>query len=143
MGQRAFDNFQEFLILTRPLTDDQRKTLLECMSLADRRLLLRNYSAEGWDDLQIQNHIDGLLDHIREKYNEDLILIRIQVLSGQLRKVRKIFWEYVIQLFSDYSIRHKWHIFEGIATKEHSNEWILLVPSKRGIHGQKEDCDGR
>ena len=69
-----------------------------------------------------------------------LVLIRIEVLHGNIRKVRKAFWEYVNDVLADYSLRHKWHVLEGIATKQHSDEWVLLVPSKRRNieNGKKE-----
>lgn len=136
MSDRFFDNFQEFFALTRPMNESQREKLLECLPSSERRHLLRARSSEGWEDLMIANQIDILLDQIKDEFNEDLILLRIQVLSGHIKKVRKAFWLYVNDVFASYSIRHKWQIFEGITTKHHADEWVLLVPSKRGHNGE-------
>lgn len=138
MGDRFFDSFQEFFALTRPMNEMQREMLLECLPSSERRLLLRARLAEGWDDLLIANQIDTLVDQIKDEFNEDLILLRIQVLSGQIRKVRKAFWNYVNDVFAPYSIRHKWQLFEGITARDHTGDWVLLVPSKRGHNGETQ-----
>lgn len=137
MSERFFENFQEFFSLTRPMTESQRERLLECLPSSERKYLLRARSSEGWDDLLIVNYIDELVDQIKDEFNQDLILIRIQVLSGQIRKVRKAFWIYANDVFAPYSIRHKWQIFEGITARDHTNGWVLLVPS-RGHNGEKK-----
>lgn len=142
MSERFFKSFQEFFALTRPMNETQRDRLLECLPSSERRHLLRARSAEGWDDLLIANQIDALVDQIKDEFNEDLILLRIQVLSGQIRKVRKAFWTYINDVFAPYSIRHKWQIFEGISARDHTNEWVLLVPSRRGHNGEKKGFGG-
>lgn len=138
-GERIFDSYQEFYSLTRPLSEHQRETLMHSLSSSERRRLLRARKAEGWDDLMTRNDIDHILDRIREDFNEDLVLIRIRVLSGRITKVRKAFWDYVVDVFSDYNIRHTWHVFEGITVRNHSEDYYLLVPSRRAKHGKKEN----
>jgi hypothetical protein len=142
MNERFFDGYQEFFVLTRPMNENQRDIILECLPSSERRHLLRARSAEGWDDLLIANQIDALVDQIKDEFNEDLFLLRIQILSGQIRKVRKAFWVYINDVFSQYSIRHKWQIFEGVMARDHTNEWVLLVPSKRGHNGETQDFFG-
>lgn len=141
MSERVFESFQEFFSLTRPMSEIQRETLMQCLSPAERKHLLRCRSTEGWEDLMIQNQIDVLLDQIKEEFEEDLILLRIQVLSGNIKKVRKAFWSYVNDVFAPYAIRHKWHIFEGISARDHNKEWVLLVPSRRGHNGETKGDD--
>lgn len=139
MPERVFDDFQEFFSLTRPMTDTQREVLIKCLDPNERRSLLKARKSEGWEDLVIQNEIDFLLDQIKEEFKEDLIYIRIQVLSGHVCKIRKAFWFYVNDVFCNFSIRHKWHIFEGVAAKEYNKDWILLVPTNRSKNEQKKD----
>jgi len=136
---RIFENYQEFFSLTKPLSDFQRETLLQSLSPAERRRLLRAFKIEGWNDLHVRNKIDRLLDQVKEDFDEDLVFIRIQVLSGTIKKVRKAFWNYVNDVFKEYSVRHKWHIFEGITAKEHNKEWVLLVPSRRSNNGENNE----
>ncbi len=131
MSERVFDDFTEFYSLTRPMTEEQRDILMQNLSLGERRHLTKARRVEGWDDLLIRNQIDLLLDQIKDEFDEDLIFIRIQVLSGHLRKVRKSFWAHVNDVFASYSMRHKWHILEGIVAKEYKDDWVLLVPTKR------------
>lgn len=131
MSERVFDSFMEFYALTRPMTEMQREILMQNLSSTERRQLAKARKAEGWDDLLIRNQIDVYLDQIKDEFDIDLIFLRIQVLHGNLRKVRKAFWVYVNDVFAPYSIRHKWHIFEGIVAKEYKDDWVLLVPTKR------------
>tara|TARA_B100000614_G_scaffold262909_1_gene300807 strand:+ start:286085 stop:286516 length:432 start_codon:yes stop_codon:yes gene_type:complete len=137
---RIFDTYQEFYSLTRPLNESQREALFNSLCSSERRRLSRALKSEGWGDLIARNQVDRVVDQIKEDFNEDLVLIRIEVLHGNIRKVRKAFWEYVNDVLADYSLRHKWHVLEGIATKQHSDEWVLLVPSKRRNieNGKKE-----
>jgi len=139
MDEHIFDSFQEFFALTRPMSKIQRDLLMKCLPSSERRRILREIASSGLDDLLIRNEIDSLLDSIKEEFNEDLVLLRIQVLSGQICKVRKIFWTYINDLFASYSIRHTWHILEGVTARDHTGDWVLLVPSKRGRNGEKKE----
>jgi hypothetical protein len=135
MSKKVFKNFQEFYSLTRPLTSIQRSKLLDSLPANERRRLMQALHAEGWEDLFIRNELDQLVDMIKEDFGEDLILLRVKVLSGNMHKVRKSFWAYVDDVFSSYSMQHKWHILEGIKTIESGNDHFLLVSSRNETNG--------
>ena len=135
MSKKVFKNFQEFFSLTRPLTSNQRSKLLDSLPAPERRRLIRALHTEGWEDLFIRNELDELVDMIKEDFGEDLILLRVKVLSGNIQKVRKSFWIYVDDVFSSYSLKHKWHILEGIETVESGKDHFLLVSSRKDNNG--------
>lgn len=139
MHQRVFENYQEFFSLTRPLSDHQIDILLRTLIPSERRRLLRSRKSEGWDDLQIRNKINDIIDQIKEDFDEDLVLIRIKVLSGCVYKVRKAFWDYINDLLAEYPMTHKNFVLGDITTEEHSKDWLILIPSKRRNNGKKED----
>lgn len=131
MSKKVFRNFQEFFSLTRPLSSVQRIKLLESLPSRERQRLTQALHAEGWEDLFIRNELDQFLDTIKEDFNEDLVLMRIQVLSGQAKRVRKSFWTYVNDLFMPYSMVHKFYIFGGIKLLESGDDHYLLVSSRK------------
>lgn len=131
MSKKVFKNFQEFFSLTRPLSSIQRMKLLESLPVPERQSLKKTLYDEGWEDLFIRNELDNLIDTIKEDLGEDLILIRVQVLSGQVKKIRKSFWRYISDVFSPYSVEHKKYILEGIKTVESGNDYYLLVSSRK------------
>lgn len=139
MCERVFYDFQEFFSLTRPMTDMQRDALIKCLDPNERKSLLKARKTEGWEDLLMQNEIDFLLDQIKDEFKEDLVYIRIQVLSGRVCKLRKAFWSYVNDVFCNFSMRHKWHIFEGLSAKEYKKDWVLLFPTNRSKNEQEKD----
>jgi len=138
-GDRIFNSYQEFYSLTRPLSEPQRETLLQSINPSERRRLLRAIKVEGWDDLIARNSIDKLLDQIKEDFDEDIVFIRVQVLSGKVTKIPRIFWDYVVELFECYSMKNKWYVFEGIIAKKYNEDWYLLTSSRRREHGKKEN----
>ena len=137
MTKRVFKNFLEFYSLTRALSEHQKQMLFTSLPSSERAALDRACRSEGWEDLFVVNKIDRLIDEIKEVYGEDLIFIRIQVLSGKAKKLRRRFWDNVRSVFSPYSIRHTWRIFEGMRVVDFDNDFILLVPSKRRQNGKE------
>lgn len=137
MAKRVFKNFQEFYSLTRTLNESQKDKLYMSLSPFEKASLERSCRDEGWEDLFITNRIDGMVDKIKEEHKEDLIYIRIQVLSGRVKKIRKDFWTYVMNVFSSYSIRHTWNIFEGIKAIDMNDGYVVLMPSKRRTNGKE------
>lgn len=137
MSKRVFKNFLEFYSLTRALNEQQKNVLFTSLPAAERAALDRACRSEGWEDLFIENKIDHLIDEVKEVYGEDLILIRIQVLSGKAKKLTKEFWDSVRNIFSPYSIRHTWRIFEGMRVVDVDDDFIMLVPSKRRYNGKE------
>lgn len=135
MSKKVFQNFQEFFSLTRPLSSIQRMKLLDSLSSRERQRLLRALHAEGWEDLFIRNELDELLDTIKGDFGEDLVHIRIQVLSGQIVKVKKSFWTYVNDVFSAYSMRHKYYILGDVTSVESGDDHYLLVSSRKSMNG--------
>lgn len=131
MSKKVFKNFQEFFSLTRPLSSIQRTKLLDSLPSKERNLLMKALYSEGWEDLFIRNELDNLIDTVKEDLGEDLILIRVQVLSGKAKKIRKSFWRYINDIFSPYSVKHKQYIFEGIKTVESGSDHYLLISSRK------------
>jgi hypothetical protein len=141
MPEKIFDNFQEFFSLTRPMNEIQKDIIIKCLSDSEVKTLLKAKKEEGWEDLFIQNEIDEIIDQIKEEFNEDLIYLRIRVLSGHICKIRKAFWKYINDVFSIFPIKHTNHIFKGLSIKEYDQDWVLLVPTKWSKNEQKKDFD--
>jgi len=131
MDKKVFQNFEEFVSLTRPLTVEQRKKLIEYLPAPEKRSLLKTWQSQGWEDLFIRNEIDQIIDFIRVKFNEDLISLRIKVKTGNICKVKRSFWNSVLIMFEPYSDEQKQYVLEGIETEDLGEEWVLLVPIKR------------
>jgi len=131
MDKKVFQNFEEFVSLTRPLTVEQRKKLVEYLPTPEKRSLLKTWQLQGWEDLFIRNEIDQIIDFIRDKFNEDLISLRIQVKTGNICKVKRSFWDSVLVMFEPYSDEQKQYVLESIETEDLGEEWVLLVPTKR------------
>jgi len=131
MGKKVFRNFEEFVSLTRPLNLDQRRKLVESLPQIERKSLIASWQSDGWEDLFIRNEIDEILDGLRERFGEDLIFMRIQILNGAIRKIRKSFWMAVCEALEPYADKHKAYVLEGIQSEELGDDWILLVPYKR------------
>ena len=129
MSKNVFQNFQEFFSLTRPLSSVQRTKLLNSLPHKERQQLLKALDDEGWEDLLIRNELDELLNTIKIDFDKDLVLIRIQVLSGQKVEIKKTFWTYVNDLFNPYSMFHKKYIFDGIKTIEQGDDSYVLISS--------------
>jgi len=131
MSNKVFRNFEEFVSLTRPLDIHQRKILIESLPKTERDALLLHWKSEGWEDLFVRNEIDKIINNIRKEFDEDLILIRIQIKDGNIRKVRKVFWNKICSLLDKYSEEQKAYALEGIEFEVLDDEWILLVPYKK------------
>lgn len=131
MSKKVFKNFQEFFSLTRPLSAHQRFLLLESLPVPEKKSLLDALQSEGWEDLFIRNELDGIVDHIKEHLGEDLIKLRIEILSGSTKKVRKSFWSHIQELFSGYEDKSKDYIFGGIKVLESGDDNVLLISSRK------------
>lgn len=134
-----FINFQEYYTLTRSLNKFQKDILFSTLSSQEQEYLSQCYKEDGWEDLFIINEIDIILDSIKETFDIDLIYIRIRVLSGDIQKVNRTFWDNILSIFSSYAMRHIWHIFEGIKTVNLDKNFVLLIPSKRSLNGKRKE----
>ena len=142
MQDRVFDNFLEYYSLTKGLQEYQKEIIFNCLSRKEQRYLARAFRTEGWEDLFIRNEIDHLVDEIEEDFGINLVSVRIKVVSNkEVHKVRKPLWQYINDAFSKYSLRHIWHLFEGVRVIEHNDGWVLLVPSERGQYGKEDSSD--
>lgn len=130
-----FVNFQEYYSLTKPLNDYQKKLLFSSLSASEQSFLSKACRVGGWDDLFAINCVDRIIDEIRNEFGEDLVMLRIQVLSGKSKKVNKHFWDRVNNVLSEYPSRLTWHILEGISSIDVDKESVYLVSSKRRHNG--------
>jgi hypothetical protein len=137
--ETIFESFDEFHFLTRNLNDFQKEKLLNSLSDKERMFLCQFINKEE-NDISIINQVDYELDSIKARFDIDLISIRIKVLSGEVYKIRKDFWEYInINLINKYSYFYIKHIFNGVSCMPLDNSYVLLVPSIRRPDG-KESC---
>ncbi len=96
-----FKNYAEYFRITRPLNLFQRKRIFGDLSPSERDFLESDFDKNGWEDLLIKNEINRRSDSIKKKYNRDLFLIKIKLLSKKKIKVKKSFWNHVVNTFSD------------------------------------------
>ena len=65
--------------------------------------LRRSFLEDGWCDLFCQNHIDHLLDHIKNTYNIDLLDMRIKALKyHRVFLVEQHIWEDIENMILEY-----------------------------------------
>ena len=103
-------------------------------------MLSNSFQGEGWQDLFTINEIDTKIDFVKKEFGIDLVYLRIDVLSGNIQKVRRSFWNYVKGLIGDeYDPHHTKHIFGGIKVIDHNKDYVILVPSKRSNNGKEAD----
>lgn len=127
MARRIFKDFSEFFSLTRPMSSLQRAILIDSLPTSERKRIVSAMEEEGWGDLFVRNELDGLVKSIKDELGEDLILLRIQVMSGKSKKVKKEFWKYVSEVFSKYSNKDTFYIFGNIKALESDDDHFLLI----------------
>jgi hypothetical protein len=138
MYKTIFKNFMEYHALTKTLTKYQKTALFKSLPLQEQELLFASFKGEGWQDLFTINEIDSKIDIIKKEFGIDLIYLRIEVISGNIQKVRRSFWNYVKGLIGDeYDRHHTRHVFGGIKVIDHNKDYVILVPSKRSNNGEE------
>jgi len=130
-----FKNYEEYFKLTRPLSLFQRKKIFGDLSPSERDFLENDFDKNGWEDLLIKNEINRRADSIKKKYNRDLFLIRIKILSRKKVKVKRSFWNHVVSTFSDMTNEYLDQILGGITSHEDEDDKsnvILTLDTDRG-----------
>ncbi len=135
MKRRVFKNYQEYYSLTKPLSEHQKQLLFSSLSPGEQAFLEKACRSEGWEDLCTINKVDKIIDDIKEEFGQDLVLLRIQVLSGKTKKVNRHFWEGVNNILKHYPCRLTWHILEGISTVDAGSDSVILISSRRNLNG--------
>lgn len=73
------------------------------MSKTKRKELLFDFYNSGWFELFVQNKIDGLIDHVKKKYDIDVIDMRIKAIkSNKVFLIPRTTWECIEDLFYEY-----------------------------------------
>lgn len=83
---------------------DDRRTYFESLTETQRDTLLDSFFDEGWHELFIQDFLDQSLDFIKNKFDIDLISLRIQAIKhGRVFLIEKSTWDLVEHLMCIYS----------------------------------------
>ncbi len=83
---------------------DDRRIYFESLTEMQRDTLLDSFFDEGWHELFIQDFLDQSLDFIKNKFDIDLISLRIQAIKhGRVFLIEKSTWDLVEHLMCTYS----------------------------------------
>jgi len=86
---------------SKPLKE--RRDYVDSLSTQDRNILFNSFFADGWYDLFLQNEIDIMLNYVKDKFDIDLIDIRIKALKyNKIFLVEKSIWDNVLAVFNEY-----------------------------------------
>lgn len=124
---KTFKNFAEYWHYVRNLPESQKKILINSMDRNELHSLKSSYMRGGWEDLFMRNACDEILDEIKKHTGVDLILIRVEVLSGKPYLMNKEFWKYINSCFDDVSYSHLTYIFDNIEVEEFDDDYIKLT----------------
>lgn len=73
------------------------------LSKSQQLALRQSFLEDGWCELFCQNHIDNLLDHIKNTYNIDLFDMRIKALKyNRVFLIEQHIWEDIGNMISEY-----------------------------------------
>jgi hypothetical protein len=139
MNNSYFENFAEFYSLTRILDGRQRADLLKSLPADERERLAKARKSEGWDDLFVQNEVDALIDSVNKDFGEDLILMRIKVMGGAAVPIRRAFWQYITDIFSDFPQIHTRLVFGGIRVVDKGDSPNVFLVSKWRNNGRQKN----
>jgi len=77
-------------------TIPQRRDYFYSLPHQDRRNLIDSFFEEKWFDMCIQNMIDHFLDYIKNKYNIDIVDLRIKAIKlGKVFLVDRETWDMI------------------------------------------------
>lgn len=80
-----------------------RRNHYSLLPRAQQLALRQSFLEDGWCELFCQNHIDHLLDHIKNIYNIDLFDMRIKVLKyHRVFLVEQHIWEDIEKMILEY-----------------------------------------
>ncbi len=110
------DNFQNFWRKYKSQPLEARRKYVDSLSNRDRHKLFSSFFQDGWYDLFLQNEIDDILDFVKEKYNIDLIDMRIKILKyKKVFLIEEVVWDHIAELFMEYDSTYNTDlIFGGI-----------------------------
>lgn len=130
-----FENYGEYLHITRYLSLYQKNKIFDSLQLAEKNRLLKSYEQDGWSDLVESNVLDQKLDLIKNQFNKDLIELRIKINSGSTIRVKEAFWKFVEQEFSSVSNSHKSYILGSVSCVQDpvDSKWVII--KKRSTNG--------
>lgn len=126
-AKKAFKNFSEYWHFTKNLPEYQRQLLVSSMPSSEQKALKLSYDRGGWEDFFMRNACDQTLDEIKDKSGQDLIQLRVKVLSGKPQLMHKTLWQYVNNCFDGVHWEYIAYIFEGITIEEHDADYVKLV----------------
>jgi len=132
-----FKDFAEYWSHIKPLSFSQRDTIFNNLSLSEQKRLKKSYMEEGWEDVEMRNILDGLIDNIKDDLNLDIIFIRTKVLSGKSFYIKKAQWDFIYDVFKQFNKRHSYYVIGDIEPEIVNNETILL--KKKEYYGQEKN----
>ncbi|MAH42653.1 hypothetical protein CL614_02910 [archaeon] len=134
----VFQNYAEYFKLTRPLSLFQRKKIFGDLSPSERDFLEGDFDKNRWEDLLIKNEVNRRADSIKKKYNKDLFLMKIKILSGKKIRVKKSFWRHVVSSFSDIPGEYLYQLLGGVASYEDEEDasTCILKLDRKGYNSE-------
>jgi hypothetical protein len=130
-----FKGFADFWSHTRSLPQKRRQTIFSGLSAEERAYLEEDLVAGGWKDLINRDRLDKKLNQIQKKYNCNLLVIRVKVMTGNSQLVRRSFWKRVVDIFKGEDPADLYYIFGNMDQCEYAkdSDWILLSLHKEPV----------
>jgi hypothetical protein len=128
--KKVFKNFADYWFHVKSLSEDQRRLIVSSLSPQEQKSLRDSYEKGGWADLFMRNACDYQLNHIKEKFEFDMLALRVQILSGKPQLMQKGVWRYVNGCFDKMPWEHISYIFNGIIAEDYKIEEGYVKLSK-------------
>lgn len=97
------DIFGEWWSLFKSKSRRDRLAHYNSLSRQQQLALRRSFLKDGWCELFCQNHVDHLVDYIKDTYNIDLLDMRIKALKfNRVFLVERHIWEDIENMILEY-----------------------------------------
>lgn len=113
------DRFEEWWSKYESKPRDERIRHFNSLSKSEQIRLQQSFLQDGWCHLFCQNHIDNVLDHIKDIYGLDLIDMRIKALKfRRVFLINKEIWENIKNMVLEYDpISNTNVVFGGMTSR--------------------------
>jgi len=124
------DAFGKWWLQHKLKSRSERYFHFDSLTKEEQLVLKRSFLNDGWCELFCQNHVDRILDRIKNAYELDLIDLRIKALKyGRTFIIDRQIWEDAKKMILDYEpLFDSSLIFGGIQSKPWGkyNQFVVI-----------------
>ena len=121
-----FKDFSEYWGYAQYLSLNQRDIICSNLKESERKSLEMSYKEGGWEDMEMRDQINRMVDEIKEDMNIDLIYNRVTILMGKSVYMKRSEWDYIQDTFSHFNPKHTHFILGNIYAESLDRKVVLL-----------------